>query len=118
MSEYPAPPPMHHRFITAEIQDLSSAGQKFVNPGFRGRLFMVSSTVNGDPGADTDITVKIGGTSVGTFTIANGSSAGDVDKLSERIRALFEKDEPIEIETDGGATSAVEGLFTLEVAPT
>lgn len=121
MSEYPATPPLQRRFLTIEIPDISTADQRFVNPGFRGKIVRMTSTLNDAiSGADADLTAKIGGTAVtgGLITVAqSGSASGDVDTATPTALNTFAKDQPIEVETDGASTDTAAVVITLEVEP-
>jgi hypothetical protein len=118
---YPRTPPASRRFITAIIADVSTAGQIYVSPGFRGKIIKASSALNGAiTGANSILTLKIGGTAVtgGTMTITqSGSAAGDVDACLPTALATFATDQAIEIETDGGSTGTIAVTITLEVEP-
>lgn len=121
MSTYPSQPSLQTRFITVQIEDISTAGQKFVVPGFRGKIKKAWSVINGAIGtADADLTLKIGGTAVttGVITVATASSAaGDVDSCVPTGANTFGAGASIEVETDGASTNTVEVVVTLEVEP-
>ncbi len=118
---YPYNPPWHHKFITVQIEDISTAGQKFVVPGFSGRIVKFHSVINGTIATgDTDLTLKIGGVAVtgGVITVtASGSAAGDVDSVKPTALNRFTDAQAIEVETDGVSTNTVEGVITLELSP-
>lgn len=120
-NSYPRTPPSSRRFITAVIADVSTAGQIYVSPGFRGKIIKASSALNGAiTGTNSILTLKIGGTAVtgGSMTVTqSGSAAGDVDTCLPTALATFATDQAIEIETDGGSTGAVAVMITLEVEP-
>ena len=119
---YPTTPPLSHRFVTVQIEDISTAGQKFFVPGFRGKIKKMSSVINGAIAtADADLTAKIGGTAVtgGLITVATaGSAAGDVDTATPSANNAFTPTDAIEIETDGASTNTVEVVVTLELEAT
>lgn len=123
-STYPAPPPVHHRFINVRIADVSTAQSVWIVPGFRGRIRKIHSVIDGALAtANAAITVEIGGTAVSgaALTLAfSGSAAGDVDSATVPIGSTnsFDPDDPIEVITDGGSTNAVAAVITLEVEPT
>lgn len=121
MSTYPSPPPLHHRLVTTEITDVSTAGQTFVVPGFRGKIKKIHSVLNGAIAtANAVLTTKIGGTAVtgGGITIAfTGSAAGDIDTATPSGNNAFTPEQAIEIETDGGSANAVKAIITLELEP-
>lgn len=120
-NSYPSTPPDYHKLITVEIPDISTADQRFVSPGFRGKIKKISSALNGAIAtADATLTAKIGGTAVtnGVITVAfSGSAAGDVDTATPSGANTFTEDQAIEIETDGASTNAVAVVITFEVAP-
>ena len=119
---YPVQAPLHHRFMTVEIPDISTAGQRYVAPGFRGRIKNAYSALNGSiSGADATLTLKIGGTAVtgGTIDVANsGSAAGDVDSCTPSAANTFQATDAIEVETDGASTGTVAVVVTLELEST
>lgn len=118
---YPYTPPLQNRFIPVQIEDISTAGQKFVVPGFDGRIRKIHSVINGAIAtADATLTAKIGGTAVsgGAITVTqSGSAAGDVDTATPTGANEFTQSDSIEIETDGSSTNTVEVVVTLEVEP-
>lgn len=118
---YPYVPPLQSRFITVQIEDVSTAGQKYVVPGFNGRIKSIHSVINGAIAtADAVLTTKIGGTAVtnGAITIANSSSAaGDVDTATPSALNEFTSTDAVEVETNGASTNTVEAVVTLEVEP-
>lgn len=116
---YPYIPPVSTRFVTVMIEDVSTAGQIYVAPGFRGKIKKAYSVLNGAiTGADSVLTLKIAGTAVtgGTMTIAqSGSAAGDIDSCVPTAANNFTADQAIEVETDGASTGAVQAVVTLEL---
>lgn len=118
---YPYVPPFHHRFVTVEIEDISSAGQNHVVPGFNGRIKNIHSVINGAIAtSDATLTPKINGTSVtnGAITVAqSGSAAGDVDSSTPTDNNTFTQSDAIEIETDGASSNTVKVVVTFEVEP-
>lgn len=121
MSTYPSPPPLQNRFLTARIDDISTADQVYVVPGFRGKIKKMYSVIAGAiSGADADLTAKIAGTAVtgGVITVAqSGSAAGDVDTATPSGANTFTESQAIEVETDGASTGTVEVVITLELEP-
>lgn len=118
---YPYVPDVRNKFVTVQIEDISTAGQKFVVPGFSGRIRKAWSVINGTIAtADADLTLKIGGTAVtgGVITVtASGSAAGTVDSTVPTGANTFANGDAIEIETDGASTNTVEVVVTLELEP-
>lgn len=120
-NNYPYKPPLQARFIQVQIEDISTAGQKYVVPGFNGKVKRIHSVINGAIAtADAVLTPKIGGTAItgGAITVANTSSAaGDVDSSVPTGANGFTDTDAIEIETNGASTNVVEVVVTLEVEP-
>lgn len=118
-NSYPSSPSLSTRFMTVQIEDISTAGQKYVVPGFQGRIVKAWSVINGAIGtADADLTLKVGGTAVtgGVITVATASSAaGDVDSCVPTAANTFTEGDAIEVETDGASTNTVEVVVTLEL---
>lgn len=116
---YPYIPPLPNRFITVQIEDISTAGQKFVVPGFAGKIKKIWSVINGAIATgDADLTTKIGGVAVtgGLITVAiSGSAAGTVDSATPTALNSFTDGDAIEIETDGVSANTVEVVITLEL---
>ena len=118
-STYPKSANLKRRFMTVQIEDISTAGQKYIVPGFAGKIIGASSVINGAIGtADADLTLKIGGTAVtgGLITVATASSAaGDVDSCTCTGANAFTSTQAIEVETDGASTNTVVVVVTLEL---
>lgn len=107
------------RFITVMIEDISTAGQIYVVPGFNGRIKKISTVLNGAIAtANAILTPKIAGTAVtgGAITVAfSGSAAGDIDTAEPTAAREFTDAQAIEIETDGASDNAVQIVITLEL---
>lgn len=118
---YPSAPPLASRFITVDIDDISTGASFFVVPGFRGEIVKISTVLNGAiTNADADVTCEIGGTLVAGSLItiaASGSGAGVVDTAVPTGANVFDEDEAIEVITDGASTGAVKVTVTLECRP-
>lgn len=119
---YPNTPKVSRRFITAQIADVSAAGQIYVVPGFRGKIIRAYTALNSAiTGADAGLTLKIGGTAVtgGTITITqSGSASGDVDSCTPTGANSFTSTQAVEIETDGASSTTAIVTVTLELEPT
>ncbi len=119
---YPNTPKVSRRFITAQIADVSAAGQIYVVPGFRGKIIRAYTALNSAiTGADAGLTLKIGGTAVtgGTITITqSGSASGDVDSCTPTGANSFTSTQAVEIETDGASSTTAIVTITLELEPT
>lgn len=120
-STYPSTPPVQYKYLTVEIPDISTADQRYVYPGFRGKIKRILSVIDGTIAtADADLTTKIGGTAVtgGLITVtASGSAAGDVDSATPTALNTFTATQPIEVETDGASTNAITVVVTFELEP-
>jgi hypothetical protein len=123
-STYPAPPPMHHKFVTVKHPDVSGATSVWVVPGFRGRIRKIHSVIDGTifatAGTDTTLTPSLGGTNVtnGVITItASGSAAGDVDSATPSGSNTFTPTDAIRIASNGGGDAAAAAVITLELEP-
>lgn len=121
MSTYPAPPPMHHRFLTVRLPTLETPGSTWVVPGFRGKIRKIHTVIHGAlTVANAVITAEIGGVLVtgSSITIAfTSSAAGDVDSATPTGANTFTPVQAIEIITDGGPTAGAEATVTLELEP-
>lgn len=106
-------------FLTAEIADVSTAGQVYITAPDNGQIIKIFSVLGGAiSGADAGLTAKINGTAVtgGTITIANSSSAaGDVDACEPTGANDVIEGDAIEIETDGASTGAVAAGITVVI---
>lgn len=107
-------------FITAQIADVSTAGQIYVAVPDGGHVIKVLSALNGAIGtADAGLTVKGPGGTMGTITITqSGSAAGDVDTLTLTpvgSTNYVPEGGVIEVETDGASTNAVAVTLTVVV---
>lgn len=106
--------------LTLEIEDISTPGQSYVVCPVAGEIVAVYSVLNGAiTGADSVLTVKAPDGTVGTITVAHGSSAaGDVDSLTGTLpNTTMAAGEVIEVETGGQSTNAVKCFVTIWVAP-
>lgn len=94
-------------YLSDRLSDISTAGQIYTVAPEGGTLKKVQTVLNGAiTGADAVLTVKVNGTSAGTITVANASSAaGDQDELDCDINVP--EGAAIELETNGGSTNAV-----------
>lgn len=118
---YPRIPRADAKFLTVKIDDISTADQEYIAPGFDGKIVSISTCIAGTIAtADADITVKISGTAVtgGVATVtASGSAAGDVDSVIPTGNNTFTSTDHIEVETDGASTNTIHCWVTLEVVP-
>lgn len=118
---YPVHPKAGNIFVQVQIEDISTAGQKYVVPGFSGKIKKIHSVINGAIAtANAVLTAKIGGTAVtnGVITVTqSGSAAGDVDSATPTGANHFTPVQAIEIETSGASTNTVDVVITLELEP-
>ena len=106
-------------FLTAEIEDISTASSTFVAIPDGGKIVKIITALQGAiSGANAAITFEIGGTAVtgGAITVAHsGSAAGDVDTATPTAANRVEEDGTIEMITDGGSTGAKKCLITFVI---
>lgn len=106
-------------FLTAEIEDVSTASSTFVAVPDGGKIVKIITALQGAiSGANAAITFEIGGTAVtgGAITVAHsGSAAGDVDTAEPTAANRVEQDGTIEMITDGGSTGAKKLLVTFVI---
>ena len=106
-------------FLTAEIEDISTASSTFVAVPDGGKIVKIITALQGAiSGANAALTFEIGGTAVtgGAITVAHsGSAAGDVDTAEPTAANRVEQDGTIEMITDGGSTGAKKLLVTFVI---
>lgn len=104
-------------FLYGEIADISTASQIYIPIPDGGKVVKIMSVIdNAISVADATLTAKIGGTAVtgGTITVAySGSAAGDVDTCSPTAANTVTEGGSLEIETDGGSTTACRAGITV-----
>ena len=106
-------------FLTAEIEDISTASSTFVAVPDGGKIIKIITALQGAiSGADAGLSFEIGGTAVtgGGITVAHsGSAAGTVDSSGPTALNRVEEDGTIEILTDGASTGAKKCLVTFVI---
>ena len=106
-------------FLTAEIEDISTASSTFVAVPDGGRIIKIITALQGAiSGANAGISFEIGGTAVtgGGITVANsGSAAGTVDTAEPTALNSVSEDGTIEMITDGASTGAQKLLVTFVI---
>jgi hypothetical protein len=106
-------------FVTAEIEDVSTASSTFVAIPDGGRVIKIITALQGAiSGGDAAVSFEIGGTAItgGGITVANsGSAAGDVDTAEPTAANRVEEDGTIEMITDGGSTGTAKLLVTFVI---
>lgn len=120
-STYPAAPPFHHKFLTVDMDDVSTAGSVWVVPGFACKIKKIWSVIDGAIAtAPAVITAEIGGTAVTGASISithTSSAAGDVDSAVPTAANTVAVGQAIELITSGASTNTVKATFTLELEP-
>ena len=106
-------------FLTAEIEDISTASSTFVAVPDGGKIIKIITALQGAiSGADAGLSFEIGGTAVtgGGITVAHsGSAAGTGESSVPTALNRVEEDGTIEILTDGGSTGAKKCLVTFVI---
>lgn len=107
-------------FVTGEIADVStsSAVRLPVAEDMEGEVIEVRTVLGGAIAtADATITVSKNGSSMGTITVANSSSAeGDIDTLVPTSSNRFlVKGDYLKVATDGSSTNTVPLGFVVTV---
>ena len=106
-------------FLTAEIEDISTASSTFVAVPDGGKIIKIITALQGAiSGADAGLSFEIGGTAVtgGGITVAHsGAAAGTVDSSVPTALNRVEEDGTIEILTDGASTGAKKCLVTFVI---
>jgi len=106
-------------FVTAEIEDISTASSTFVPIPDGGRVIKIITALQGAIGtANGGISFEIGGTAItgGGITVTqSGSAAGDVDTAEPTAANRVEEDGSIEMITNGASSNAVKLLVTFVI---
>lgn len=106
-------------FVTAEIEDISTASSTFVGIPDGGRVIKIITALQGAIGtANGGISFEIGGTAItgGGITVTqSGSAAGDVDTAEPTAANRVEEDGTIEMITNGASSNAVKLLVTFVI---
>ena len=106
-------------FITAEIEDISTASSTFVAIPDGGKVVKILTALQGAiSGADAAITFEVGGSAMtnSAITVAqSGSAAGDVDTSEPSAANRVEEGGTIEMITDGGSTGTAKLLVTFVI---
>jgi len=106
-------------FVTAEIEDISTASSTFVAIPDGGRIIKIITALQGAiSGGNAAISFEIGGTAVtgGGITVAHsGSAAGTVDSAEPTAANRVEEGGTIEMITDGASSGAKKLCVTFVV---
>lgn len=96
-------------FISAKIEDVSTAGQIYIPVIEGGKIVEVASALNGAIGtADAVLTIKTAEGTAGTITITqSGSAAGDFDSVEPTTNNNVVSGGTIEVETNGASTNTI-----------
>jgi len=112
--------PVNWRALTVTMADVSAPSSVWVVSPWNGYIKEIYTVINeAITGADTVITVEIGGVEVtgSSITIANGSSAaGDVDSAFPTALNYVLKGQAIEVLTSGASSTTAIGTITLLIA--
>lgn len=107
--------------LTGRIADISSAGQVYLVSPVAGKVTGIRSVIAAAiTVADATLTGKINGSAItgGAITVANaGSAPGDTDVATPTAANTVAVGDNIEIETDGGSTTASECTVVVEITP-
>ena len=106
-------------FLTAEIEDVSTASSTFVAVPDGGKIIKIITALQGAiSGGNAAISFEIGGTAVtgGGITVAHsGSAAGDVDTAEPTAANTVVEGDAIEMISDGGSSTACECVVTFVI---
>ncbi len=109
------------KYITAEIDDISSAASHWVVSPIAGTITKIYTVIDGAiTVGDAAITFELGGTAItdSAITIAySGSAAGTVDSSTPSALNTVAVGDAIECITYGGSTDAAKARITLEITP-
>lgn len=102
--------------LTTDLKNISSASETFIISPHAGTLTAAYSIIDGAiSGGNATLTIKVGGSTAGTITIAHASSAArDIDS-NTALSQVVGAGQAIEIETDGGSTTARKANLTLVI---
>jgi hypothetical protein len=110
---------LNRRYITARLEDISTAKSVFMVLGTGGTIFKIYSVIDGAIGtADCVLSFEIAGTPVtsGNITITqSGSAAGDVDSSTPSAANVVSDGQAIEIITNGASTNTVNATITFVI---
>ena len=105
-------------FLTAEIEDISTASSTFVCVPDGGKIVKIITHNKATTTGTAAISFEIGGTAVtgGGITVAHsGSAAGTVDSAEPTAANRVEESGTIEMITDGASTGAKKLLVTFVI---
>lgn len=107
-------------FLHGRLPDISTAAADYIyiDAHMEGEVEEVSGVLGGAiTTGDATVTVSVSGTSIGTITVANASSAeGDIDTLNPTSSSRFVSEgDYIKIATDGGSTVAQPWGYSIRI---
>lgn len=115
-------PELDKVYLTAEIDDISTAGSSWVVIPVGGNITKIYSVIDGAiASSDAALSFKIGGTAItgGGITVANsGSAAGDTDTATPTGNNSITAGTALELITDGSSTNTVTAVITVEITLT
>ncbi len=99
--------------LTTHLTNISASSEAFVVTPHAGTLTTVYSVIDGPiSSGNATLTVKAGGSTLGTITVTQaGSAARDVDSLTGLSTALV-AGQAIEVESDGGSSTSCKANLT------
>jgi len=108
-------------YLTGRIADISTAGQVYLVSPVAGKVTGIRSVISAAiTVADATLTGKINGAAItgGAVTVAfTGSAPGDTDTATPTAANSVAAGGNIEIETNGGSTTASECTVVVEITP-
>lgn len=103
--------------LTFTFTDIGTAGSKYLVMGKACRIDKVWTTPQlATATAATVVTVRNdAGTSMGTISIPSGAAAGSIQSLTPASNNTFTAGTKLQLETDGGTSTASDVTFTIEL---
>jgi hypothetical protein len=111
-----APRPLQDAFVTAELDDVSTADSCYVVSPTKGKITKLYAVLHDNvSGANATLTASIGGTAItgGTMTVVqSGSTSGDMMSATPTGANNIDEGERLDFATGGSSTSAARCTFT------
>jgi hypothetical protein len=111
--------PLRDYFLTTTIVDISTADEAYVAVPAPGKVVAIRSVINNAiTVGDAALTAKINGTAItgGAITVTqSGSAAGDTDLATPSALNDVQAGDALEIETDGGSSTACRCTVTFQI---
>lgn len=109
-------------YLTGQWADISAADSSWTVAPVAGKITNVWTVLDGAiTGADSNVTVEIGGVAVtgAAIVVANsGSAAGDVDNAVPTAANTVAAGDKIAVKTDGASSTTAIATWVLEITPT